>query len=94
MALNALQAVDDLVEEGVPENQAKAQVRLVQKVVESELATKLDIAEVKRDIADIRKDIATLEVRLSMRITIAIGSFAALILAALVTLAKLGLLTP
>ena len=61
MGFSALKYVDELVEAGVPEKQAKAQVLILQDFKDSELATKGDLAKteaaLKHDIALIQKDI-------------------------------------
>ena len=45
MKFNALKYVEELEKAGVPEAHAKAQVRLLSDIVESDLATKRDIKE-------------------------------------------------
>ena len=59
-ALNTIEYMDRLVEAGVPEKQAKAQVLILYDIIGSSLASKRDIAELKRDIVDVRKDIEQL----------------------------------
>ena len=50
MSFKAVEYIDELVAVGVPEPQAKAQVRILQDFKDSDLATKQDLALVKRDI--------------------------------------------
>ena len=50
--------------------------------------------ELKRDMAELKRDIRSTEDRMGLKMTINMGSFAILILGAIVALAKLGLLTP
>ena len=68
MAFNALKYVDELVEVGVPEKQAKAQVLILQDFKDSEMATKGDVgkteAALKHDTALVQKEIKETEARL------------------------------
>lgn len=63
--LTALLHLETLTKSGVPEKQAKAQLEVIAKVIDSHLVTKLDIeklrAENKRDIALIQRDMKELE---------------------------------
>ena len=43
MVFDTLKSVEELQEAGIPENQAKAQVRVFQRIIESDLATKRDM---------------------------------------------------
>ncbi len=72
MVFNALKYVEVLKKAGVPDKQAEAQVRVLNEIMESDLATKRDIMDIKRDIeslrhdtkkdiADVRKDIEVLK---------------------------------
>lgn len=47
MAFDALKSVEELQGAGVPEIQAKAQIRILQEIVESDLATKRDLKELE-----------------------------------------------
>ena len=62
--LNTIEYMDRLVEVGVPEKQAKAHILIFHDFMSSNLATKKDIAEIKRDIAELgnktERDIAEL----------------------------------
>ena len=94
---NALECVKHLREAGFTQEQAEAQAREIEKAkndLESNLATKRDIAALAKDIMALAKDIKNLEDRLGLKMVITSGSFAFAILGALVTLAKLGLLAP
>ncbi|QZN94147.1 CCDC90 family protein [Symbiopectobacterium purcellii] len=58
VAFDTLQASEELQTAGLTSEQAKAISLVVRKSHEvADVATKADIAEVKRDIADVRKDI-------------------------------------
>ncbi len=57
MSFNALKYVEELGQAGFTDEQAKAQIRVLQDVVESDLATKRDIQEVKLDIQAVKRDI-------------------------------------
>lgn len=65
MVFNALKYVEVLKKAGVPDKQAEAQVRVLNEIMESDLATKRDIEslrhDTKKDIADVRKDIEVLK---------------------------------
>ena len=50
MSFRAVEYIDELVAAGVPDAQAKAQVRILQDLRDSELVTKKDLALAKRDI--------------------------------------------
>ena len=78
--MNMLDALTRLKNMGMPSEQAEEVVRMQYDLVESNLATK--------------KDLKGLEDKIGLKMIITSGSFAFLILGALVTLAKLGLLAP
>ena len=61
MVFDALRSVEELQESGIPENQAKAQVRVFQRIIESDLAT-------KRDIKDLQQEMRELEYRLTIKL--------------------------
>ena len=154
--LNTLEYAERLMRAGVPDEQAKAQAMVLYEIINSTLATKRDIEELrsatkrdieelrsatkrdieelrsatkqdieelrsatKQDIADVQKEIKQLDVKietikadlkcdikgldekienvrsdLKKTMTIIMGSYAFLILGTLVTLVKLGMLTP
>ena len=60
MVFDTLKSVEELQEAGIPENQAKAQVRVFQRIIESDLAT-------KRDIKDLQQEMRELEYRLTIK---------------------------
>ncbi len=60
MVFDTLKSVEELQEAGIPENQAKAQVRVFQRIIESDLAT-------KRDIKELRQEMRELEYRLTIK---------------------------
>ena len=66
--LNTLEYTERLMRAGVPEEQAKAQALVLYEIINSTLATKRDIEELKsatkRDIADVQKDIKELDVKI------------------------------
>ena len=97
-SLNMLDDVDRLTKAGFEEEQAKAVVRMQHNLIHSHLATKRDIEELrgatKRDIADVKKEIKELENKIGLKMIIHSGGTVLTILTSLVTLAKLGLLTP
>lgn len=60
MVFDTLKSVEELQEAGIPENQAKAQVRVFQRIIESDLAT-------KRDIKDLQQEMREMEYRLTIK---------------------------
>ena len=60
MVFDTLKSVEELQEAGIPEDQAKAQVRVFQRIIESDLAT-------KRDIKELRQEMRELEYRLTIK---------------------------
>lgn len=83
MGFNAIAYVEELEKAGVPEKQAKAQVRLLSDIIDSDLATKKDVTELKKDIKElearlelkIEKNLKSQEVRLIFWITVVLGAF-------------------
>ena len=60
MVFDTLKSVEELQEAGIPENQAKAQVRVFQRIIESDLAT-------KRDKKELQQEMRELEYRLTIK---------------------------
>ena len=60
MVFDTLKSVEELQEAGIPEDQAKAQVRVFQRIIESDLAT-------KRDIKDLQQEMREMEYRLTIK---------------------------
>ena len=60
MVFDTLKSVEELQEAGIPENQAKAQVRVFQRIIESDLAT-------KRDMKDLQQEMREMEYRLTIK---------------------------
>ena len=60
MVFDTLKSVEELQEAGIPESQAKAQVRVFQRIIESDLAT-------KRGIKELRQEMRELEYRLTIK---------------------------
>ena len=60
MVFDTLKSVEELQEAGILENQAKAQVRVFQRIIESDLAT-------KRDIKDLQQEMREMEYRLTIK---------------------------
>ncbi len=93
MNFNALKYVEELRNAGMPEKQAEAQIRVLNEVVDSELASKHDVEtvreELKRDIkelelkietvrGELKRDIKELELRLTHTLTVRLGGLMAL----------------
>ena len=89
-SFNAIKYIGELREAGVPEKQAEVHLRILHEVIESNLATKRDIeelrSELKRDIQELRnefkRDIKELEQRMIIKlgalIVVTIGIIVAL----------------
>ena len=92
MAFNALKYLDDLTSSGFTEEQAKAQLQVLEEIIDSNLATKKDIAEIKRDIKEseqgLKRDIKESE----QRLTIKLGGLLLIALIAMSTLSNLGII--
>ena len=60
-SFNAIKYIGELREAGVPEKQAEVHLRILHEVIESNLATKRDIeelrSELKRDIQELRSEL-------------------------------------
>ena len=106
---NPFDLVEDLKKSGFQQKQAETLAKMLsnmeaqsavtkQDLEATKLELKRDIELVKRDIENVRSelklDIKELESRMKLHMIITSGSFAFLILTAMVSLAKLGLLTP
>ena len=91
---NMLDAVDELLQSGIEESHAKAIVRMQYQLIESHLATKKDIADVRKEIAEVRAELKRDIEMVKKDLKIWMGSLAMATLGMLVALAKFGLLTP
>lgn len=65
MIFDTLRSVEELQEAGIPENQAKAQVRVFQQIIESDLATKRDMKELEQKL---QQEMRELEYRLTIKL--------------------------
>ena len=73
MVFDTLKSVEELQEAGIPENQAKAQVRVFQQIIESDLATKRDIKELEQEMLQLKKELQQEMRELEYRLTIKTG---------------------
>ena len=73
MVFDTLKSVEELQEAGIPENQAKAQVRVFQQIIESDLATKRDIKELEQEMLQLKKDLQQEMREMEYRLTIKTG---------------------
>ena len=64
MVFDTLKSVEELQEAGIPEDQAKAQVRVFQRIIESDLATKRDVKELEQKL---QQEMRELEYRLTIK---------------------------
>ena len=64
-AFDTLKYVETLKAAGVPEEQAKAHVKLQADIADNTLATKADLMEVKRDL---KQDIRELELKMTIKL--------------------------
>ena len=82
MNFNALKYVEELRNAGMPEKQAEAQIRVLNEVVDSELAYKQDVETIQLKIETVReefrRDIKELELRLTHTLTVRLGGLMAL----------------
>ncbi len=96
MTFDALKSVEGLQEAGIPEPHAKAQVRLLQEVIESDLATKRDLEELRKamahDLNELRQATKLDLKELELRLTIKLGSIVVVVIGLLVALSKLKIL--
>ncbi len=88
MNFDALKYVETLRKAGIPDKQATAQVRVLNEVIDSNLATKRDIKELEQKIVMLEQKIVMME----QRIVIKLGSLLTAGLVALVALSKLNLI--
>ena len=86
MVFDTYAAVKKLKEAGFTEQQAEAQITLLAEIVENDLATKRDIAELRKDIevlrADLKRDMAETKADL-IRWMVGAGIFQTALIAAL-----------
>ncbi len=73
MVFDTLKSVEELQEAGIPEDQAKAQVRVFQRIIESDLATKRDIKELEQEMLQLKKELQQEMRELEYRLTIKTG---------------------
>ncbi|MCY3729648.1 MAG: hypothetical protein OXF97_11730 [Nitrospira sp.] len=64
MVFDTLKSVEELQEAGIPESQAKAQVRVFQQIIESDLVTKRDMKELEQKL---QQEMRELEYRLTIK---------------------------
>ena len=57
MVFDTLKSLEELQEAGIPESQAKAQVRVFQRIIESDLATKRDIKDLQQEMLQLKKEL-------------------------------------
>ncbi|WP_406706393.1 DUF1640 domain-containing protein [Sodalis sp.] len=74
VAFDTQEFVETLENAGLPKDQAKAISIAVRKSHEvADVATKADIADVKRDIADVRRDMEARFDKLGLQMTVRLG---------------------
>ena len=73
MVFDTLKSVEELQEAGIPKNQAKAQVRVFQRIIESDLATKRDIKELEQEMLQLKKELQQEMREMEYRLTIKTG---------------------
>ncbi|MXX11045.1 MAG: DUF1640 domain-containing protein [Nitrospira sp. SB0677_bin_15] len=77
MVFDTLRSVEELQEAGIPENQAKAQVRVFQQIIESDLATKRDMKELEQKL---QQEMREFEYRLTIKLGLMVVASTGLIL--------------
>ena len=73
MVFDTLKSVEELQEAGIPEDQAKAQVRVFQRIIESDLATKRDVKGLEQETLQLKKDLQQEMREMEYRLTIKTG---------------------
>jgi hypothetical protein len=96
MAFDTLSYARRLKQAGVPDAQAEAMADATRELLDSEFATKADVAGLKSDIALLRNDMAAVEQRImtaidtmSLRLTVRMGGLIAVGVAVLAAIIKL-----
>ncbi len=100
IAFDTLAFVNKLKGAGVPEKQAEVQAVAIAEIINEQMATKLDIAGLKRDIKELetglKRDIKELETglkrdikELEMRLTIRLGAIMVVAIGLFATLVKI-----
>jgi hypothetical protein len=86
---NTLAYAKKLQSVGFTEQQAEVQAEAIAEIIDSNLATKRDVAEIKRDIeqfrVDVKRDIKDTEYKLTIRM----GAFAVAVISILAAIIKL-----
>ena len=82
---DAIKYIGELKEAGVPEKQAEVHLRILHEVIESNLATKRDIEELKTEL---KRDIKELE----QRMTIKLGGLIVVTIGILVALSNINII--
>ena len=97
---NMLDALAELKEAGFEQEKAEAVVRMQYRIVESNLASKWDLALVRKDIKELDTKVETLKENIEKEIrvlgyqsTIKMGSLGLVFLGLLIAFAKMGLLS-
>lgn len=73
LVFDTLAYTKKLREAGVPERQAEVQAEALAEVIDSSLATKQDIKDIRNDISNLEKKVDNLEERLTNKLTIRLG---------------------
>ena len=98
IAFDTLAFVNKLKNAGVPEKQAEVQAAAIAEIVNEQMATKLDIMELRRDIKELETKMATkLDIaelkrdikELEMRLTIRLGAMMVVAIGVFATLVKI-----
>ena len=89
---NAIKYIGELREAGVPEKQAEVHLRILHEVIESNLATKRDIEEVKRDIQELKTELKRDIRELEQRMIIKLGGLIVITLGILVALSNINII--
>ena len=64
MVFDTLKSVEELQEAGIPEDQAKAQVRVFQRIIESDLSAKHDMKDLQHEL---QQEMRELKYRLTIK---------------------------
>ncbi len=85
---NPIKIVHFLKEAGFTQRQAEAQVEVLTDYIDSNLATRKDIFEIKKDIAEIKRDLKRDIKELELKLTIKLSSIVGIIVGFFYTLEK------
>lgn len=85
---NTLKYTKVLEEVGIPRAQAEPHVQIMTEIIESDLATKNDIKDLRTELKEMKIELKNETTQLEYRLTIKIGTIVTVALAAMATAVK------